>query len=304
MKKFLIIALYTFLVLSATAQVPAYIPYQAIARDAAGHAKTNTPIQVEFKIFNTMVSATPAYDETHSLTTNDFGYFNLRIGAGVVQSGTFSAITWQTGDVSYEIWIDMGLGFSQLGGRTGFLSVPYALYAANTAPNPTITINAPNTISSPSTAVYNIQVPASTLSINGSSLSVSNGNMVTLPTPTITSSGVSVVTPTTGNTFNIDVPAPALNYNSATNELSITQGTAVSTQTLSSAGAVRITGMGMASVSPTVGTTFTVSVPIPSLSVSNGSLSITNGNAVALPTQSLEISSNSLTITNGNSTLR
>ncbi|MGZ4000021.1 MAG: hypothetical protein ACXVIY_05310, partial [Mucilaginibacter sp.] len=48
-------------------QVPSYIPYQAIARDGSGQIKANTPVQVEFKIFNTMLAGSSAYDELHTL---------------------------------------------------------------------------------------------------------------------------------------------------------------------------------------------------------------------------------------------
>lgn len=171
------------------AQVPAYIPYQAIARDPAGQVKANVAINVQFKVFNTMTATSAAYEEVHATTTNDFGYFNLRIGNGSPQAGTFSSITWSTGNVSYEIWIDAGSGFTQLGGRSGFLSVPYALYAANAAPAATISINAPNTVTNTSTGNYTINVPPPALSISGNSLSISNGNTVTIPSGITYSAG-------------------------------------------------------------------------------------------------------------------
>lgn len=171
------------------AQVPAYIPYQAIARDPAGHVKANAAINVQFKVFNTITAASAAYEEVHATTTNDFGYFNLRIGNGSPQSGAFSAITWSTGNVSYEIWIDAGSGFTQLGGRSGFMSVPYALYAANATPAATISINAPNTVTNTSTGSYTIHVPSPALSISGNSLSISNGNTVTIPSGITYSAG-------------------------------------------------------------------------------------------------------------------
>jgi len=176
-------------VLSDAQNPPAYIPYQAIARDASGQVKANAAVTVQFRIYNTMLAATPAYQEQHAATTNDFGYFNLRIGNGTVQSGSFGAITWSSGDVSYEVWADMGSGLSQLGGRTGFMSVPYALYAGNGTPTPTLNINAPNTVTNSSSGNYTINVATPTLSINSNSLSISPGNTVTLPASMIYTAG-------------------------------------------------------------------------------------------------------------------
>jgi hypothetical protein len=59
---------------------------------------------------------------------------------------------------------------------------------------------------------------------------------------------------------------------------------------------ISIVGSGLATVSPTTGSTFTVSVPNPTISIASGSLSISNGNSVAIPSPSLTINSNSLTI--------
>lgn len=125
-----------------------------------------------------------------------------------------------------------------------------------------------------------------------------NGTWQTPITPTITGTGIAVVTPTTGNVFNVDVPIPVLGYNNGTNVLSLSQGTTVTTATLIGTGSntVSIVGSGLATVTPTTGSTFTVSVPNPTLSIGSGSISISNGNSVAIPSPSLTINSNSLTI--------
>ncbi|MGZ4038377.1 MAG: beta strand repeat-containing protein [Bacteroidia bacterium] len=240
-------------------QVPSYIPYQAIARDGSGQIKANTPVQVEFKIFNTMLAGSSAYDELHTLTTNDFGYFNLRIGSGTVQSGAFSAITWQTGDVSYEVWVDMGAGFTMLGGRSGFLSVPYALYAANSSPNPTISINAPNTISNPSPGNFSITVSSSTYSA-GAGISISGS--------TITNSAPDQMVSITGSNVSGSYP----NY------------TITSTASSISAGNSNILISGTAP-------NFTIT-DTPSLSIVSGQLSISNGNTVTIPSTSVSAGTN------------
>ncbi|MCD6017051.1 MAG: hypothetical protein K0S53_172 [Bacteroidetes bacterium] len=94
------------------------------------------------------------------------------------------------------------------------------------------------------------------------------------------------------------IPSPTLTYNNGTNVLTLTQGTIVTTATLVGTGSntVSIVGSGLATVTPTTGSTFTVSVPNPTLTITSGSLSISNGNSVAFPSPSLTINSNSLTI--------
>ncbi|MBI3520465.1 MAG: hypothetical protein HY062_14095 [Bacteroidetes bacterium] len=257
--------------LAIKAQAPPYIPYQAIARDMSGQVKVNTPIQVQFKIFNTMISSSSSYDEVHSVTTNDFGYFNLRIGSGTIQSGSFSAITWQTGDVSYEVWVDMGLGFSQLGGRSGFLSVPYAMYAANSNPNPTLTINAPNTISNPSLATYSINVPSPTLSITNNSISISNGNTVFLP-QYVAGSGISV----TGSTITNTAPNQTVNISG--------QGVSGSypNYSITPAASGSITSGNSNIIVSGTSPDYTITSS-PTLSISADQLSISNGNTITLP---------------------
>lgn len=314
-KKNWIAALYIFLSIIAFAQAPAYIPYQAIARGANGLAASNTALQVEFKIYNTILSNTTAYHELHALTTNDFGYFNLRVGAGSVQSGAFSNITWQTGDVSYEVWINLGAGLVQLGGRTGFLSVPYALYAGNTTPNPTLTINAPNTVNNAGPGLYNLQISTPTLSISNNSLSISNGNSVELPgnysagagialngtvisntqpNQTVTLSGNEV----TGTYPSYTIASQSLSLNG--NSLSISGGNTVNLPAAPVVGVVQGTNVIVSGTNPN----FTVSAVTPTFAViGNGSIGGAYPNqTLTLPAQSLSIAGNNLSLSgNGGS---
>jgi hypothetical protein len=139
-----------------------------------------------------------------------------------------------------------------------------------------------------------------TITGTGSANVTSAGNSFTVDvapavTPTVTGTGIAVVTPTTGNTFNVDVPAPVLSYNQGTKELSITQGSAVTTQTLIGTGSntISLVGSDLATVTPTTGSNFTVSVPTPSMTVVGGNLTGT------YPTQTLTIPSSSTTLVQG-----
>lgn len=301
----LFFALCAFISISV-GQVPAYIPYQAIARDGAGLAKVNTAIQVEFKIYNTMLAVTPAYQEIHSIVTNDFGYFNLRIGAGTVQSGSFQAITWQTGDVSYEVWMDLGGGSTALGGRSGFLSVPYALYAANASPAPTININAPNSILNNSPGMYSLQIASPTLSINNNNLSISNGNSVALPGNYAAGNGI-VINGTvisnsqpnqtvfvSGNSVSGSYPSYTVNTPSLSinvNTLSISGGNSVSLQFPPTTTITQGTNVSLNGISPN----YTISSVTPTLS-SNGNVNITG----SYPIQTINVTPQTMSI-NGTS---
>ncbi len=124
------------LVLSATAilyasicfsQAPNFINYQGVARDVAGGILPNTAINLQIKIHN---SATAVYTETHLATTNDFGLFNVHIGAGINQSGSISGIDWGVDTYSIEVLKHDGSAYVTMG-TSQLVSVPYALYAAN-----------------------------------------------------------------------------------------------------------------------------------------------------------------------------
>lgn len=177
------------------------------------------------------------------------------------------------------------------------------------AVTPTITGTGAATVTSAGNS-FTVDVPSAispTITGTGAATVTSAGNSFTVDvpsaiTPTVTGTGVAVVTPTTGNSFNVDVAAPVMTYSPPTNVLTLNQGSAITTVTLNGTGSstVNMAGQGLASVTPSSGSSFTVSVPNPTLSVGAGSLSISNGNSVALPVQTLSINSNSLSISGGN----
>lgn len=139
----LIVALLT----KSMAQAPPQaMNYQAIARDATGNALQNKQINLRFTVDDGTNPGTPQYQETDSATTNQFGLFTCAIGQGVVVSGSFTAITWATGNKYLQVELDatggnifVNMGSSQL------LSVPYALYAANNLAGPTGAMGEPGT---------------------------------------------------------------------------------------------------------------------------------------------------------------
>lgn len=302
MKKLFFTLLANVIFISIFAQVPQEVNYQGVARNSSGALLSNQNIGIKLDLHQGSSGGTIVFSETHNKTTNAFGLFTLGIGS--VNTSGFTGINWANGPYFLEVSMDPvgGTAYSSVGTQQ-FMSVPYALYAqtaGNASATPTITINAPNTITS-SAGSYTINVPAAISYSAGTGIDITGGvisNTATPVTPTITSTGIAVVTPTTGNTFNVDVPVPVLSYTAGTNVLSLSQGTTVTTATLNGTGSgtINMVGAGLATVTPTIGSTFTVSVPNPTLSIGSGSISISNGNSVALPSPSLSINSNSLTI--------
>jgi len=112
------------------AQAPQAFKYQSIVRDVSGNAMASAGISVRATVHDGSASGTIVYQETHAVTTNQFGLINLEIGNGTVVSGTFSAIAWGTGSKWIEIEADFGSGYVAMG-TSQLLSVPYALSAGN-----------------------------------------------------------------------------------------------------------------------------------------------------------------------------
>lgn len=134
MKKAIILPLLLLLGVYAFAQAPLKFSYQAIARNAAGDPLENQAIGVRISILNNTSTGTLLYRETHSTTTNQFGLFTLEIGGGTVVNGAMNAIDWGLGDKFLRVDFDPNGGTSYTNmGATQLLSVPYALYAGNSA---------------------------------------------------------------------------------------------------------------------------------------------------------------------------
>lgn len=305
MKKLLFSLFFGITFLLGYAQAPQSISYQGVARNSSGTILSNQNIGIKLDLHQGSSVGSVVFSETHNSTTNNLGLFTLGIGS--TNATSFSSINWANGPYFLEVSIDPTGGTSFISvGMQQFMSVPYALYAqtaGNSSATPTITINAPNTVTSAGGS-YTINVPTSVTYSAGTGIDITGGiisNTLTPSQTTITSTGIAFVSPTTGNNFNVDVPVPVLNYTSGTNVLSLTQGTTVTTATLNGTGSntVSIVGSGIAAVTPTTGSNFTVSVPNPTLSIASGSISISGGNSVALPVSTTYTNGAGISITSG-----
>ncbi len=128
--------------ISASAQAPELVSYQGVARDGSGNILVNQLIGLEITLHSGSGIGPVVYQETHNVTTNQFGLFAVQIGNGTIGQGSFPLIDWG-GDAFYvEIGLDPsgGNSFGSLG-TSQLISVPYALYAKNSGspglPGPT-----------------------------------------------------------------------------------------------------------------------------------------------------------------------
>lgn len=178
-------------------QVPDQFRLQGVARDN-GQILASSAVDVRVTIYEAGISA---YQEIHAVTTDAFGQFRIDVGDGAPVSGAFSQIDWATAPITYDIELDAGAGFF-LVGNDAFQSVPYAL-VARTASDMALGDLSDVLITNPPIAnqilhwngnewvlgndafVDGDSDPTNefqSLAITGSTLSISNGNSITIPT--------------------------------------------------------------------------------------------------------------------------
>ncbi|WP_425420589.1 tail fiber domain-containing protein [Phaeodactylibacter xiamenensis] len=237
MKPYLVLGAILALALPLLGQSPQKFKFQAVARDASGQPYTSVNLGVRISLVRDGVSGLIDYAERHVVTTSPLGVFDLEIGGGLPISGTFADADWANHPYYLKVDIDpdggtnyMNLGTSQL------LSVPYAIYAGaagnggggdptdelqNLIYNPatqTLTLTNGNTV----TLNFPTGTDAQHLSLNGTNLSIENGNTIDL-SPLM--DGVE------------DADADPMNelqdisFNPATNQLSISGGSTVTLPT-------------------------------------------------------------------------
>jgi len=118
------------------AQVPNQINYQGIARNALGNVLPVQKISIRLSIHEENATGIVIYREVRNVTTSKLGMFSIAIGsAGAVDvTGTIAGINWSLGAKFLQVEIDPhgGSNFIDLGSGQ-LLSVPYALFAGNSA---------------------------------------------------------------------------------------------------------------------------------------------------------------------------
>lgn len=120
--------------ISASAQAPERMNYQAVVRTSAGQPVANgTIVKLRFTIHDVTPSGTAVFTETLTDTANQFGLVNVEIGS----LNNLAVVDWGTGAKFLQVETDINNSgsYSDMG-TTQLVSVAYALYAHNSAPGP------------------------------------------------------------------------------------------------------------------------------------------------------------------------
>ena len=115
-------------------QVPEAFNYQAVVRNSSGELIAGQNVSFKISILENSESGNLVYAETHSITTNDFGVANLKIGEGTVLDGVFSPGGWGAAPHFIKVEFDPAGGSSYvLMGTSQLIAVPYAFHAQTAA---------------------------------------------------------------------------------------------------------------------------------------------------------------------------
>ena len=135
-KTLLIFVSLLFCAITFAQNVPQGINYQAVARDASGAELSNQAISVQLSVL-AGTTGSVSWQETHSVTTNDFGLFSVVIGQGTStgsgSSATFDVVDWGSASHYIKVELDAGSGLVDMG-TTELMSTPYALATAGVNP--------------------------------------------------------------------------------------------------------------------------------------------------------------------------
>ena len=116
-----------FCTITFAQSVPQGINYQAVARDASGDVLMNQALTIQFSVISDITTSAVSWQETHTVTTNDYGLYTAIIGQGtstsVGSSATFDVIDW--GASTHFLKVEMN-GIDM--GTTQLMSVPYSLH--------------------------------------------------------------------------------------------------------------------------------------------------------------------------------
>jgi len=170
--------------------VPPGIHYQAVARDNYGNELVNRKISVRFTLIKDNPLGAAVYQELHQdIFTSRFGVFSLVIGQGTPTGNTpfngLSQIEWESASHFLKVEVKFENDFMDMG-TMQFLAVPYALFARKSLePGPP----GPKGDAGPqgTQGLQGIKGDAGdpatddqTLSFDGSTLSISGGNTLSL----------------------------------------------------------------------------------------------------------------------------
>ncbi len=130
----IIVSMLCFVVVLTSQTIPQGINFQAVARDADGEILANQTISLKLSLKSHQPADQVYYVETHRVTTNAFGLFDLVIGQGEQMEGSFERVPWSSQHILMETAMDAkgGTDFKVLA-TTNLLAVPYAFHAQTAA---------------------------------------------------------------------------------------------------------------------------------------------------------------------------
>jgi hypothetical protein len=96
-----------FCAINFAQSLPQGINYQAVARDASGAVLMNQALTIQFSVISDITTSAVSWQETHLVTTNDYGLYSAIIGQGtatsVGSSAAFDSINWGVAYKNYSI---------------------------------------------------------------------------------------------------------------------------------------------------------------------------------------------------------
>src|SRR5687767_8136211 len=91
-------------ILNCKAQSPEKMNYQGIARNSSDNSPlVNKSIGLRLSVHTGKPDGPVVYSETQTTATNPIGLFNIQIGTGAIESGTFAGINWGEGAYFMEV---------------------------------------------------------------------------------------------------------------------------------------------------------------------------------------------------------
>ena len=137
MKRIITLLSSVLLTVKLWAQAPQSFSYQAVVRGTNNTLITNKSVGMRISLLQGSDTGNTVYVETQTPTANTNGLVSIAIGNGTVVSGMFSSIDWSQGPYFIKTETDPTGGTNyQLTTVSMLMSVPYALYAANSQPGP------------------------------------------------------------------------------------------------------------------------------------------------------------------------
>lgn len=131
--RYFLSVMFSFICVVSIAQtVPAGIHYQAVARDDYGKELSDREIDVRFSVISGNPLGAVVYQELHAkVKTSKYGVFSLVIGKGEPVGGTvlnLSQVNWENANHYLKVEVKFNSDFIDMG-TMQFLAVPYALFA-------------------------------------------------------------------------------------------------------------------------------------------------------------------------------